>query len=410
MIRIKDNDMKKTEMIILFITGFIVCSSWGSYLIGLLNIKYFIFELFFIPYFLYKRQDLRKILKKKNKLDLIFVTIFTILIVGVLFGTIMTNGDFIGVFTSTRPLFYIIIIARIFSDIECVNVEKVYIFCIGSIIGALIFINTIYTNLDLKSMWYYINSITLALIIIIPIIQKKMLKIIVSIGMGIIVSVISGYRINIIIVVVSILVGLIWLLGSMNKKVSIKEIINKISIFGMITFISFLFIKNFYMIVDNLASFFNMNSASVYRITDRLSLILSGNFSASQDNIRLEAYKKISSEFFGHLIPIGLAGKSVGDVGKYTDVPILYLYEAFGSVVTWLLIIIIVYIGITAFFISFTRSQELFDTASGLMFPILLFLLIINGTFISFANVAIITGIILGRWIYVFKLKSLRSH
>jgi len=90
MIKSKNNCIKKTEIIILFITGFIVCSSWGTYLLGLLGIRFFLFELFFIPYFLYKKPPLMKLFRKKYKYESIFFSLIMILFAGVLFGTIRT--------------------------------------------------------------------------------------------------------------------------------------------------------------------------------------------------------------------------------------------------------------------------------------------------------------------------------
>jgi len=195
----------------------------------------------------------------------------------------------------------------------------------------------------------------------------------------------------------------------MQKKVTIKEVFLKFNVLGLLTPISILVIKKFYLIIDYLASAFNLNPVSVYRITHRLSLFISGDITASQDNIRIEAYKRIGSEFFNSIIPTGLVGKSYGETGVYTDVPILFIYDAFGSVITYMLIIIIGYIGMNAFFRSFKRTENKIDVVCGLMFPIIFMLLIVNGTFLVFVNVSIITGIIFGRWIYVFKFRSLRD-
>lgn len=90
-----------------------------------------------------------------------------------------------------------------------------------------------------------------------------------------------------------------------------------------------------------------MNAMAIYRITDRLEAFFEMDFASSQDTIRFELMRKIFDQFENCIFPQGLIGKATGEYGLYKDAPIIFLYHAFGSVVS---------IGIVLF--SFIREEN----------------------------------------------------
>lgn len=388
--------MNKIELVLIFFTSFCVFSNWASYLLDIVGIKYFLFEIYLIPYIIYKRKQTFALIRKTFNFNLVYSTLLLIIILGILVGIINTNGDFINVITSTRSIIYIIILIHIFSHVKDININKLYILALGSIIGQLFFMMII-INYNI-TIWTYINVIALSLLIIIPIVQKKFIKSIISISLGITISILSGYRINIIITFCSILIGLIWIIFSKQKTLSIKKVLLKFTILSFSIYLLFLLISLFDKIIYQFGTIFNMNLATIYRITDRLQYLLSGNLSMSQDNIRIDLNRRIMTQFSNSILPKGLIDKSLGNTGIYTDVPILFLYDAFGSIVSIIIIITMLFIGTKAFIRAFNYEKNNFRIVCGLMFPILTLLLMVNGTFLNFANVAIITGVIIGGW------------
>lgn len=400
--------VKNIEMLLIFITGFIVGTHWAEYILSKIGINFFLFEIFLLPYFMYKRNTIYNIFKKKHKLNLILVFFFFVLISGVLFGTINSNNDIMSVLTTTRPLFYMILIIAFFSSIENINIDKLYSWSIATILGEIIFILLIYRDISPGRMWFYVNSITLALLVIIPIVQRKFIRTTISIILALFISIISGYRINLVILGLSLFVAMAWRVLCKEKVLKYKIIVRKISILVFMTFIPIFVVKFYKQLIEVIANIFKMNPVSIYRITGRLEFSLSGDIANSQDNIRIELYKKIYSEFTDNIIPNGLIGKTMGYTGLYTDVPLLFLYESIGSILTIIVVIFLGFIGIASFINAFRGTSLAFDTVCGLMAPIIIVLLVINGTFMYFANVSIITGIILSRWINrrAFLIKS----
>jgi len=389
------------EIILIFITGFIVGSSWAKYLLSTIGINFFIFELFLIPYLIYKRKLFFSLLKDLFHLTLIPTFLYIILFCSILFGTINNNGNFISVFTTTRPFFYIILIINYFYKTKDININKIYTWSIASIIGEAIFIQFIQINRN----WYYINVVTLALIIIIPLIEKKPIKYIFSMCLGLFISIISGYRINLLIIIVGNLTALFWIIFFNFTKIKIKQLLKRIFLLVIIIFFLIIIIQNYIFIIDMISKFIKIERATIYRITDRLKYFLMGDFSSSQDTTRLNNYKMIPNEFNENLIPTGLIGKTLDYYGTYTDVPIILLFESFGSVLSIFILIVINLIGFIAFIKSF-YCYNITQIVAGLMYPIFIILFVINGTFIYFTNVSLMTALIISRWFSYYKFKS----
>ncbi len=120
----------------------------------------------------------------------------------------------------SRSLVYIILIALIFEEKKSFSVEKMFIVSLASMLGEL-FYGIKYSGSDIAS----INTTCLAIMVLIPMIKKNYVMFVICSILGLIISINSGYRIGIIVLILIVLESIIWMVMSNEKK-------NKITIIG----------------------------------------------------------------------------------------------------------------------------------------------------------------------------------
>lgn len=91
-----------------------------------------------------------------------------------------------------------------------------------------------------------------------------------------------------------------------------------------------------------------------------------------------------------------MIGEDIGEYWLYIDVPILYLYDLFGSLGTWTILIGCLYVTFTRIKFLFYKKYDTKIILAILMMPVLFFLEIINGTFAVVLFQGVETAIVLG--------------
>ncbi len=402
-IKIKKPNMAKIiEYLYLFLLGVVAFSRMSQYIVlDVLNLPFYLIEIFFIPFFMYSYKEyfgyFQNASKKKSFLFFVLVILWNLLI-----GFAYTF-DLVGIVSTTRALAYIILIALIFKEKKGFSIDKLFLISVGATIGELLYAVNI-TSTDIAS----INTSCLALMVLIPIIKKRYITFLLCSILGLIVSINSGYRIGIVVLLVSIAIGVVWITFS-KEKLTLKTFLGKLSIPIAMTVFVAICVSYYEKLVAIVSGLFGTSEYAIYRVTNRLVGLFTGNISLSRDQQRLENYSLILETFVERLLPRGLVGESVGVLGQYFDVPIIYMYDAFGSVLTIVLLAIICYKGLMCFLQAFKKETPDYLVLSGLMFPIFIIFIITNGSFLYITFQCITTGIILGEWFSIENTRKMTS-
>lgn len=272
------------EEIYLFFLGFIGFSRMSQYVIfSILHLPFYLIEIFFMPFLIYTWPEyinyLQKIIKKKK-----FV-FWTMLIAYDIAMGIVYTFDPINTITMSRSLVYIILIALIFEEKKSFSVEKMFIVSLASMLGEL-FYGIKYSGSDIAS----INTTCLAIMVLIPMIKKNYVMFVICSILGLIISINSGYRIGIIVLILIVLESIIWMVMSNEKK-------NKITIIGKmiipivaIMAVGFIVI-NYDALIEFSANVLGTSQYAVYRVTKRLEGLFKMDFDMSREAERFEMFR-----------------------------------------------------------------------------------------------------------------------
>lgn len=393
---------KKNKYALFFIVGFLGLSSLTNEILSAAGIGFYLLEIFLIPAIAIIYNDIKRNDDIRFNINKILFCVLLILL-STIIGIINTM-DIFGTITCIRPLFYMCLISIILSQCkESIDVWYFWWLAAGATLGEYVFIKFFSVRIALVG-YSHINILAIALMIVIPFIKRKLAIGIISSIITIIIAFMSGYRINILVWLIAIVVSSIYYMR-------LIKLYKGIFLFILLLILALLAWNNIYEIIEFLVKKLDLNSESIYRIVNRTMSLFEGNKSLS-DSYRLEGYKSIVTDFIPKLILQGPVGKSLGAsyFGKYTDVPIEFLYDCFGSILAWIIVMIYFVNGISSFARTIIcRKESDLDVLCGLCFPIMLVLFIVNGTFMTFAHISILAGITMSCWRVTNKIK-LRWH
>ena len=157
-------------------------------------------------------------------------------------------------------------------------------------------------------------------------------------------------------------------------------------------------LTNYMQLIADVSEFLNLPEHTVYRLLERTEGLGSGNLSYS-DKQRITQYKEEVPELIKQVMPQGPIRKSISakQFGMYTDVPVTYLVDMFGSIVAIILILYVLIKGLWLIAkVMIEKNNSEMRVFAGLCVPILICLFVINGTMFSFANIAVMAGIPIG--------------
>lgn len=265
---------------------------------------------------------------------------------------------------------------------KSINIWKMHYICFFAVLGD--FVNVLTVHADDTQMT--LNLIAIAIFVIIPIVQNNLALSIVCSLFATVVAFRSAYRISILVVLVAILFSLIYAAIIRRKLKSLLLMI--VAIVAL-----FCLIQNFDSLVKTFSELFDMNYASYRRISTRLISAVHGN-----DIHRYEIYEERISLCFTEIIPFGLFRRAVGEYGWYTDTPFVFMLDAYGVLGGVALVFISIKKGIGIFVKALRSPTKPFLGVLAVLFPVMLVLFVLNGTFLFWSYVVCMTSAILGYW------------
>lgn len=374
-----------TEYLLLFATGFLAMSTYSDVVIG--AIGYNVIELLFIPilFYYWNRKQLR--LSRQVSISGLDLVMLVAMVATVCLGIINTR-DLFAVVTCIRPFLYILLILKYLrttdSRIPC---EKLYPLAIGCLCGDMVYMTTVSSFYASKG-YHHINIIALALVTLIPILRRRKLLSVISFVFSLTAAILSGYRINTAVVILALFSAI--LANILTTKLSLAKLgylfLAAVMAAGLLWCL-----YNFDAVSAFLADILHLSRATVYRSLSRISDLLTGNYTLGDSN-RIANMAAPFRDFSKHLFPSGPVGKTdLSRFGNYTDIPMTFFYDLFGSIGAW--IFVILYAGnairkATAILRNWNRAS-LLNRLYVVMLPVLLCLFILNGTFMTFVNISI---------------------
>ncbi len=382
---------KGMEYVYLAILGFIGFSRMSQYVIhSILGIPFYLIEIFFVPFFIYTWPEYLILLKRVSKKRWFVVFLF-VLIYDVLMGCAYTF-EIVDTVTMSRSLIYIVLLSFLFYEKNDYSIDKLYIISFFGLLGELIY-STLFSTADINS----INTSCMALMMIIPAVKRRYGLFMISSILALIISINSGYRLGIVILLLVVMEVVVWTVVVSEKR-TVKSLTRKMSIPIAFLAVILMVVANYERFVELISSLFGTSQYAIYRVTNRLIGLFTMDFSLSREQARFDAFDVIVEWFDDRLLPRGLVGKSVGTLSYYFDVPITYLYDAFGSILTIVILGCCLFKGFKCFLASLKDTVKDSHVVAGLMFPVLAMCMIVNGSFLYITFQCITTGIIIGIW------------
>lgn len=377
-----------------FITGLMAFSGLSFYLTRIkLGLPFYLPELLLIPLLVVKRKVVCLYIKQLLKGLLVNAKLIPWLmgwILLVLLGFIFT-GDIVAVLSNGRPILYIILLAYLFSRINTVSYSFLFYISFGAVVGDLLnsFFHFGMYQMDDPLLVSSANIIAVFLSISIPIIYRKFFLQIITTLMVVMLIINCGFRIILIVAVISFIFSHFVVLIHHNYKQSILNVIYLL----IICFI----ILNFLPYFINL---FGITDYRYFRLVTRSENLLKGNIVASLDESRFKNVKLIWEKILSEKIfPYGFISEGKGIVGLHNDVPIIFLYDTIGSALSIVLLIWILFRGGRFAMHEIKHPTFSVDTSAAIAFILFILLLFTNGRFLYITYESWLFGIILGRFL-----------
>lgn len=384
------------ETLYLVLLGFIAFSRMSQYVIfDILHLPFYLIEIFFIPFFLYSFKEYYGYLKKVVRRPR-FV-LFALILVYDVVAAIVYTGDIADSLAMARGLVYVVLVALIFMEKKQYHINKLFIISVAAMIGELAY-GSRYSSSDIAS----INTSCLALMVLIPIIQRKYILFALCAIFGLIVSIDSGYRIGIIILIVAATEGMVWTMMR-REKTTIRSLLRKLTIPSILIAGVTVLVANYNRFIAFAAKWLGTSDYAIYRVTERLIGLFRMDFRMSREQERFDMMSIAVESFWERVFPRGLVGKSFGTLSEYFDVPITVLYDAFGSIAAYVVVAVCLYAGTRCFITTFRKQIPDCYVLAGLMFPIYALCFLTNGSFLYITFQCITTGMLLGGWFSYIK-------
>lgn len=378
--------LKNIYLVLLGVFGF---SILGQHIvINILHLPFSFMELYFIPLIIFRRKQVTKTIKKMGKVSIYTALLYMLLVTGLLFG-IGTTFDF-NILFAYRSILYLFFCFKYvqtgnFSETPC-TVLKV---AICAMVGEFIYILFFATGKIVSST----NCVAIATAIIAAFLLEKYVVAMLCTAFGMILSITTGFRIGIVVVGVCVIEMFIFLLVSRGKNRKETSVFSRALIVVAVIYTFALFISNYEGVIRYVADITGMDYFAIFRVTERMRGLFMRNSAISQDTQRLEIMTYPIQRLI-QIFPRGLIGESIEEYWLYIDVPILYMYDLFGSIAT--IAIVLWIIGLLTYNLINIRKLDTFKRIAIWLFPVMTLIFLINGTFMVTMFQAIETGVYLG--------------
>lgn len=375
--------------IFLISLGFLVFSPVSSVLsLDVLGLPIAAPELFFIPFYflLKKRLDIKLLISQKE----IFLFWLFFLLLGISF--LLLNFEIVSILSTARGYFYLLLSYVVYSRQNYISIKDLWYICFGSVLGWIIlslvqFNDILHSIATDGSLAVYGNMLALALFTVIPVVYNFRKKLFVAILLGVVLSLTSGTRRQILIFVISFLLSYIFVLRLRLSKG-----------FQVLISTSILLIP-FSLYYDKINNFFLELSPLLHRrIFQKTEDLLTGNHSGG-DKLRQEYISDYFENIHEYILPKGFVSKRTNfneEVGIFMDFPLLELSYMLGVVGVLLFLLIFLKYLIFHFknFVLYNSKQSVIWSISGLILFLLLFL---EGTNLTYSYSTPFTGLVLAK-------------
>lgn len=377
--------------VILFLFGFIVLSPWSSIItIEYLHLPLSLPEILFIPFLPFFINNFKFHNIFKSRFFFILLTSWLLLLI---IG-IMHNDPF-SIISTSRTWLYIIIFYCIFIKDSSLNLKYIYLISIGGVAGWMI---AAYRNfktmilLDNNSITYG-PMLAVVVTIVYPLVKDKNLQFIIAMLFSIIIGFIAGLRRELAIAAICIISTWVMLV-SLNRKKLLKYVF--ISLFMTIVFIS---------AYSDFSEFIKKESHFLYdRVILKTESMFSGESNQGDEN-RINNITKFGLSFYEYLVPQGFVNKQYftkdgREKGIYNDLPIAELATSFSFLIAIPLILYFAYAVIRLCAMIYCHKMAKDNIVYAVGGIVMIMLLFLEGSFITFPYCAPYTGYMLGRLQY----------
>ncbi len=295
------------------------------------------------------------------------------------------------VLRSARPVFYIVITASYFSrHPNSLSINSLYWLCVGAMIGdiyatAAVLDNAAALTWGQDEFVHGMNITAIFLAVSCAILNQRSMPILLAYSLATAVIILSSFRINLI----ALLSATIFSTGLLLMK--IKNSYTRIMLSVKAGFAFSVVAVFFYSVFSEFQFIW-------YRFFERSSMLLGGNASYSEDDIRLEAaVDYIRSLDAVSCLPNGFITVARDLISFHYDFPIAYFIDTYGVVIS----LIMLFFFVRLLYVSFSGllCSERLDVCSIARLYILFFLpllLLLNGRVFYVMSESILFGIILG--------------
>ena len=379
----------KTKLL-LIVCGFIVFSPLSSIItMQYLHLPLALPEILFIPfiYLLKNRLDLRVKLTKPA----IFLFCLFLLLLGISF--MLQNFRASSILSTSRGYLYMLLSFAVFSGKNKTSMQDITLICIGSVLGWCLLSIEQFTQLiklvvdEDSSLAVSGNMVALVLLVSIAIIYKNNKTIILSVFLGLVLSVTTGLRRQIVVFFLSIVISYFFVLTS--KKTNRKKAF----------FILFVFVVSLILIYPIVDNYINDISPLLHqRIFSKSVQFLSGDLSEA-DKIRRDFINQFINNLDHYILPQGFVSKrTIEDVGTgvYMDFPVLELAYTLGLII--LPVFIFFYFrNILKNCKNYYRNHKKESAVWGTTAMVLFALLFLEGSNLNYSYITPFTGMVLGK-------------
>lgn len=389
--------LKELYLLILGVLGF---SRMGQFLLlDGLGLPLSLMEVFYIPLVVvYRREILRFFKRTLTRATPGQVALLGLLACSFLVGAAHTFG--VSFLLEYRSMLYMLVIFwMVYHSRRTIPVMVIQRVALYTVVSELLYIVVFSTEAINSS----INCVAIAAAILAAFLCEKYVLGMVSFALGAFLGIVSGFRIGIVIAAAALVEAAVFSMIRRDKKGQFKVTLARWGIVFAFVAAAVIFLNFYEPIIFAVARLTGMDDFAVFRVTERLRGLLEFDMAASQDDLRMEIFKYPFDRFFASLLPRGLIGSVIGEYWLYIDVPVLYLYDMFGSAAAWALL--------GWFAVKVLRRMELmvrrppeglehspdaFQLMCLLLSPIMLVLLIINGSFMVITFQAVHNAVLLG--------------
>lgn len=378
--------------VLLMAMGGLVFSPFVTTLsLNILHLPMVMPEIFILPFIYLMREKFRSLNFDKNKLGFLLICAIALLLLAGFVGKYQMSG----VFSIFRSYFYLIICYCAFSKHNDIDNNDIKYVMLGSLLG---WLYDSYTNFQMLIVDFDMSNLTFGMILSIPLflsiaIGKKQ-YVIMSLGMLIMTGIFicSGIRRIIAVFVVSLVVIFI-----MQSIANIKRL------FGSLI-LSLLFVGAVDLFLPQIENFvLDVSPQLHYRMFVRTQDTLSGN-AGNADTSRASNITSFLDDGVESFIPHGFYTNHTSDngAGIYNDMPLRGLTWMIGLPLT--IIILLRFIKVCSRAYRNYRTHNVEESFPYLIaFCIIVMMLFLDGSFLSYSYCAPITGLCLGRLEYYSK-------